>query len=686
MESLDKKQLVTKLYNSRSRILIHSPFFSSIIYQLSFKFSNSIGDISTDGESVFINPSYLATLSDSEVDIVILHILLHIAFKHHLRKRKEYDDALYHLACDMIVNSNIINYIYGDKVKELYVKGKKLQHLSPENKEGYLYSVTDLYHLLLKTYPMEKNQKKPSFNTKNDVIIDSFVSKATPKMQNKIGYIISKTGGVKRLKEANLIAKQQAGNYAFYYDDIDDDYNDIQEDLSKSLTNYQDISDDEIKIDINDRDPIPSYKYLDLANNTYRNKEIKFDELVMRNIINNIHNSSITKRYINDIHKSYLNITKEQRDYFDKLEPNINFSSKDIASKIIMIRNYIASSAIYNCEAKPYPNHKDYVVYFLDEIKEGDCKHFAMAALSMYRYYNIPARLVGGLFVDANVDSKTTVYEENGHAWIEVFIDNVGWITVDATPVMAYRGDNGGTEQSDNPAGIDSHNKWKDDGSLKPLDEDIIDQMISQGNELSKMAGKQPPAGIRKIIEEMTDPALNWREMLNTFIQEEVNDYTFFPPDHRYGDSEFLLPDFNDHSYEPEKIIIMMDTSGSISEKEITDFINEVRGAIELYDNKLLGFVGFFDTAVRVFIPIEEFSSDTLAKIPGGGGTDFYSFMNFIKKNIEDDEYRKVIVFTDGCAPFPPEDYLPEKEVLWVIDNDKVTPPWGRVLRYKKED
>ena len=251
---------------------------------------------------------------------------------------------------------------------------------------------------------------------------------------------------------------------------------------------------------------------------------------------------------------------------------------------------------------------------------------------------------------------------------------------------MAYRGDNGGTEQSDNPAGIDSHNKWKDDGSLKPLDEDIIDQMISQGNELSKMAGKQPPAGIRKIIEEMTDPAFNWREMLNTFIQEEVNDYTFFPPDHRYGDSEFLLPDFNDRSYEPEKVIIMMDTSGSISEKEITDFINEVRGAIELYDNKLLGFVGFFDTAVRVFIPIEEFSSDTLAKIPGGGGTDFYSFMNFIKKNIEDDEYRKVIVFTDGCAPFPPEDYLPEKEVLWVIDNDKVTPPWGRVLRYKKED
>ena len=41
---------------------------------------------------------------------------------------------------------------------------------------------------------------------------------------------------------------------------------------------------------------------------------------------------------------------------------------------------------------------------------------------------------------------------------------------------------------------------------------------------------------------------------------------------------------------------------------------------------------------------------------------------------------------TDGYAPYPAEKEAMDIPVLWMINNEKSNPPWGRVVRFIKED
>lgn len=72
------------------------------------------------------------------------------------------------------------------------------------------------------------------------------------------------------------------------------------------------------------------------------------------------------------------------------------------------------------------------------------------------------------------------------------------------------------------------------------------------------------PAFAQRILKELKKPQTDWRTILNDFIQEEVVDYSFAPPDRRFDDSPFFLPDFNGKEDMVEDILFMIDTSGSI--------------------------------------------------------------------------------------------------------------------------
>ena len=105
------------------------------------------------------------------------------------------------------------------------------------------------------------------------------------------------------------------------------------------------------------------------------------------------------------------------------------------------------------------PSTKDYVGYFLFEKKRGLCAHFASAAVMIFRCAGIPARYVEGFVVpgslytqQADYRRQARLYEDGdletemwqyydievtdryAHAWAEVYIDGIGWMTVDPTP------------------------------------------------------------------------------------------------------------------------------------------------------------------------------------------------------------------------------------------------------------
>ena len=189
------------------------------------------------------------------------------------------------------------------------------------------------------------------------------------------------------------------------------------------------------------------------------------------------------------------------------------------------------------------------------------------------------------------------------------------------------------------------------------------------------------PDFVKRMIEKIKDPTLDWRKILSSFVQERVSDYSFSPPDRRFGDFDFFLPDFNEKNFTSKDILFMVDTSGSVNDDEIATVYSEIKGAIEQFEGKLIGKIGFFDACVTAPVPF--YSVEDLIKIIpiGGGGTSFDVIFDYLAHNFAEELPSCIVIFTDGDAPYPPKSAAMGIPVLWMINNLKITPPWGRVTR-----
>lgn len=200
-----------------------------------------------------------------------------------------------------------------------------------------------------------------------------------------------------------------------------------------------------------------------------------------------------------------------------------------------------------------------------------------------------------------------------------------------------------------------------------------------QGSD-SKDAGNTS-AFIKRIIGQLAEPTVDWKKVLDNFIQERICDYSFSPPDRRYGDTGFFLPDFNEKEYVCRDVLFMVDTSGSIDDDSLAVVYSEMEGAIEQFSGKLSGKLGFFDEEVKEPVPFSSVD-DMLRIVPhGGGGTDFRPIFDYVRKCYHNELPACIVIFTDGFGPFPQESESLDVPVLWMINNVDVTPPFGKVTR-----
>lgn len=189
------------------------------------------------------------------------------------------------------------------------------------------------------------------------------------------------------------------------------------------------------------------------------------------------------------------------------------------------------------------------------------------------------------------------------------------------------------------------------------------------------------PAFAERILKKLKKPQTDWRTILNDFIQEEVVDYSFAPPDRRFDDSPFFLPDFNGKEDRVEDILFMIDTSGSMSDDMIAAAYSEVKGAIDQFNGKLKGWLGFFDAAIIKPQPFSDENEFKIIKPAGGGGTDFQIIFEYVFHHMSDKLPASIIILSDGDAPFPLEKLAGGIPVLWLLNNEEVNPPWGKVAR-----
>ena len=132
-----------------------------------------------------------------------------------------------------------------------------------------------------------------------------------------------------------------------------------------------------------------------------------------------------------------------------------------------------------------------------------------------------------------------------------------------------------------------------------------------------------------------------------------------------------------------KNVWFVVDTSGSVSDKAVAAAYSEICAAIETFDGHLEGYVSFLEAAITEPIPFSNVEEFMAIKPVGSGGTNFAAIFKYLEKYLLEEPPSYIVVITDGYDVFPKEEMTRGIPVLWLINNEKVTPPWGKVAKIK---
>jgi predicted metal-dependent peptidase len=237
---------------------------------------------------------------------------------------------------------------------------------------------------------------------------------------------------------------------------------------------------------------------------------------------------------------------------------------------------------------------------------------------------------------------------------------------------------------SNNQGTVDSHDMWGDGdadesgGTGGAGQEDWQGRVVQAAQATEGVEKGKMPALFKRILKNLTSPQKNWKQLLAEFVQQEISDYGFTPPDKRFAHMDVLLPDFSETEDVIKNLVFAVDTSGSIGEKEFAVFLSEIIGCMNQFGGKVRGTLIYCDSNIS---PTGVYDlEDAKQSLPeGGGGTSFIPVFNWIKDNLND-ECAGLIYLTDGEGDYPQK--LPQYPVLWVLTQEYST-PFGIKTRIK---
>jgi predicted metal-dependent peptidase len=191
------------------------------------------------------------------------------------------------------------------------------------------------------------------------------------------------------------------------------------------------------------------------------------------------------------------------------------------------------------------------------------------------------------------------------------------------------------------------------------------------------------PGEVQRMIKELTEPQMNWREIISQQIQSTIkNDFTFQRPNRKGWQSGAILPGQNFD--EQIDLCIALDMSGSIGDSQAKDFLGEVKGIMEQFKDYNIK-IWCFDTKVY---NEQEFTADGGEdlldyELFGGGGTDFDANWTYMKEN--DIQPKKFIMFTDGYPwnSWGDEDYCDTVFLVHGHHDKNLEAPFGVTAHYE---
>jgi predicted metal-dependent peptidase len=230
----------------------------------------------------------------------------------------------------------------------------------------------------------------------------------------------------------------------------------------------------------------------------------------------------------------------------------------------------------------------------------------------------------------------------------------------------------------------DKEGKGKRPGMSKEEAQAIKDEIKNAMIQSAAAAGAgKTPAGIQRMIKNLTEPKMDWRQLVRQEIQSIVrNDYSFTRPNRKSMHSGAILPGMKEAT--TIDVAISIDMSGSIGEVDATTFLSEVKGIMDQYEDFKIN-LWCFDTDIYNHQEITHDNSDELTDYQpeGGGGTDFEVNWTFMEEH--GIRPKKFIMFTDGypCGGWGDEDYC--DTIFIVKGNEHAEAPFGQTVIYEKE-
>jgi len=219
------------------------------------------------------------------------------------------------------------------------------------------------------------------------------------------------------------------------------------------------------------------------------------------------------------------------------------------------------------------------------------------------------------------------------------------------------------------------------------LDESQIHQLEAQAKietiqsaKVAKETGKLP-SSIERMVEEMINVVTPWHEKLERYMSSKVKDgYSWNRPNRRFVGQGMYLPGY-DYTPRMGEIVIAVDTSGSLSSKELSYFNAHINRILETcLPEKVTVLYCDYDIGGEV-----EYTPDDLPlvlKPVGGGGTRFKPVFNWLLNY--QGEVECLIYFTDGWGDQNELDE-PAVDTVW-LTTDREEFPFGEVITFDKEE
>lgn len=320
--------------------------------------------------------------------------------------------------------------------------------------------------------------------------------------------------------------------------------------------------------------------------------------------------------------------------------------------------------------------------FMLHEIMHIALKHIYRRGKRDIKAFNIACDIVvnSNILYTYNMDTKLITF--NGKEVIHKINGKEGYLFT-AEEVYELLLKSGELEEASN---YDCHDYWNENKSEYEDEFNLNQKILNAANALRiKNSNCNLSPGITRMLKDLYNNSIDWHEILADFLTFDNYDYIFAPPDRRYLEFSFFLPSFNQLEENLDiKVLFEIDTSASMSDEEITKAYSEIKSAIEYANGGLKGFLGFYDCTA--YDPIEFVDESDLLNIKpkGGGGTSVTAVFN--KLNYFESitgQIDLIIIITDGYDAFPNENVRKNIPVLWLITNDKITPPWGTIARIK---